>query len=66
MQLLRLARLMFGIPVGALAVKAGISAREVSRIERGDVRPKPETLAALDMAVVALVRARLREEGAAS
>ena len=62
MQLLRFARLVFGIPVCALAARAGISAREVSRIERGDVRPKPETLAALDTAFVALVRARFGAE----
>ncbi len=58
MQLLRLARVVFGIPVGALAAKAGISVREVSRIERGDVRPKPDTLDAIDAAFVALIRAR--------
>lgn len=59
---LRLARVVFGIPVGALAAKAGISAREVSRIERGDVRPKPDTLDAIDAAFVALVRARFGVE----
>ena len=66
MQLLRLARLVFGIPVGALAARAGVSAREVSRIESGHVRPKPDTLDAIDAAFVALVRARLHEEGAVS
>jgi predicted transcriptional regulator len=62
MQLLRLSRIVFGIPGSVLAAKAGVSAREVARIERGDVRPKADTLLALDGALVALVRARVREE----
>lgn len=62
MQLLRLARLMFGIPVNALAARAGLSVRELSRIERGDVRPKPATLEALDAAFLALVRSRVNGE----
>ena len=59
MQSLGLARRLLGIRLAHLATRAGISAREVSRIERGDVCPKLATLAALDAAFLALVRARL-------
>jgi transcriptional regulator with XRE-family HTH domain len=62
MQSLGFARRLLGIPLSDLAARAGLSVREVSRIERGDVRPKPATLEALDAAFVALVLARVNAE----
>lgn len=59
MKLLRVARLVLGIPVSALAARAGVSVRELARIERGEVRPKAETLAALDSAFMAVLQSRL-------
>lgn len=66
MKSLGLARRLLGIRLAALAERAGLSVREVARIERGDVLPKPATLAALDAAFVAIVLARLGQEGATS
>lgn len=59
MQVFRLARVMLSIPIGTLAARAGISTREVGRIERGEVQPKPATIAALDAAFLEVLRARL-------
>lgn len=59
MQTLRIARLVFGIPIAALAAKAGVSTKEISRIERGDVWPRAETFAAVDAAFVELLGSRL-------
>ena len=64
MQTLRIARLVFGIPLSALAAKAGVSTKEIARIERGDVWPRPETFAAVDAAFVELLGSRLDSAGA--
>ncbi len=55
----RLARLVLGIPLSVLAEHAGISSKELGRIERGEVHPRRETLAALNDAFAAVVTARL-------
>lgn len=59
MQALRIARLVFGIPLSALAAKSGVSRKEIARIERGDVWPRVETFAAIDLAFVALLGSRV-------
>ena len=59
MQALRIARLVFGIPLSVLAAKAGVSRKEIARIERGDVWPRAETFAAVDAAFVALLGSRV-------
>ncbi len=62
MRLLRTIRLVLGIPVHALAAEAGVSVRELHRLERGAVRPKHSTLAKLDAALEAILERRARHE----
>jgi hypothetical protein len=60
MQVIRVARLVLDIPAGLLAARAGLSARELHRIERGLVMPTSTTLRALDQAFLDLMAERLR------
>lgn len=43
----RAARLAAGLTLEAVAAKAGISVRSVTRVERAEHVPRPETLAAI-------------------
>ena len=47
-----------------LARRAGISVRELSRIEKGEVMPKREAAAALDRAFKQIIQARAAEDRA--
>jgi len=60
MRTLRIARLLLGVSAQDLARAADISTRELARIERGSVRPHPDTVDRLDAAFVNLFRARTR------
>jgi predicted transcriptional regulator len=63
METLRLVRCVFSIPARRLAAEAGVSEKELQRIERGTVAPQARTLTAIDEAFVRLIRQRV-EEGA--
>lgn len=55
MQIIRLLRSLFRIGQAELATAAGISVREMARIENCEVTPSPETLTAVDKALMAYV-----------
>ncbi|MFI5299926.1 MAG: hypothetical protein ACHREM_17700 [Polyangiales bacterium] len=61
MSAIRIARVLVGLPAGALAHEAAVSERELRRIERGEVEAKGATLRALDEALVRLIQRRLAE-----
>jgi transcriptional regulator with XRE-family HTH domain len=50
MKAVKTLRLLLNIPQAQLAESAGISARELSRIEKGQVYPSRETMTRLDAA----------------
>jgi predicted transcriptional regulator len=52
----KLARVLLGIGQTQLAKRAGISVRELARIEIGEVHPKAQASQALDAALVAIIR----------
>lgn len=61
MYVLKLLRVLLGIGQAQLAARAGISVRELARIERGDVRPSAPSMAAYDRAIEEIVEARAAE-----
>jgi predicted transcriptional regulator len=61
MQMLRIARLILGVPIARLSKVARVSAREIDRIERGAVAPQRATLERLDEALVTILRERKLE-----
>jgi predicted transcriptional regulator len=56
-------RSLMRISGAKLAAEAAVSMRELRRIERGDVRPRPETVDALARALAELLRRRISERG---
>jgi hypothetical protein len=58
MKALRILRALLGIPAGTLAVEAGVSVRELHRIEHRRVTPSAATLARLDDALARVLRRR--------
>jgi len=60
MKALRIARLLLGVSGEHLAREAGISTRELARIEQGSVRPHVDTLVRIDEALVRVLRGRRR------
>lgn len=59
MRILRLLRAVFSIPQVELARKAGLSVRELTRIEKGEVHVTKSALTALDEAVTSILIARI-------
>jgi predicted transcriptional regulator len=59
MRSLRLLRHLFAIQLNQLASEAGVSGREIRRVERAEVVPATATLVALDRALLKLVFQRL-------
>jgi transcriptional regulator with XRE-family HTH domain len=57
---LRLLRAVFRVKLSELAMAAGVSAREITRVENGQVSPARGTLERLDGALVTLVQARVK------
>ena len=55
---LKLLRVMLGIGQAQLATRAGISVRELARIESGEVQPSAPAWAAYDKALMEIVEAR--------
>ena len=53
---IKLLRVMLGIGQAQLAARAGISVRELARIESGEVHPRAPISQALDAALMAIVR----------
>ena len=53
---MKLARVMLNIGQAKLAARAGISVRELARIENGEVQPKALAAKAIDAALMAIVR----------
>ena len=58
MYTLKLLRVMLGIGQAQLATRAGISVRELARIEAGDIQPSAPAWAAYDKALMEIVQAR--------
>lgn len=61
MRLVRILRAVFGIPQKQLAERAGISVRELARIEEGEVAPKQRVLDELDRAARNIIDERVRD-----
>ena len=59
---IKILRVMLGIGQGKLAARAGISVRELARIENAEVTPRVPAAKALDAALMGIVRDRAREE----
>jgi predicted transcriptional regulator len=57
---IKLLRVMLGIGQGQLASRAGISVRELARIENAEVLPRAPAAKALDAALMKIVRERAR------
>jgi transcriptional regulator with XRE-family HTH domain len=55
---LKLLRVMLGIGQAQLASRAGISVRELARIESGEVQPSAPAWAAYDKALAEIIEAR--------
>ena len=55
---LKLLRVMLGVGQAQLAARAGISVRELARIESGEVQPSAPAWAAYDKALAEIVEAR--------
>ena len=64
MRLVRTLRNLLNIQQDELARRAGISARELSRIEKAVAVPTPETIAGLDAAFTKLLDERARASAA--
>lgn len=60
MRLVRTLRNLLNIGQEDLARRAGISPRELSRIEKGVAMPQPETITALDAAFTKTIDERVR------
>lgn len=60
MRLIKILRAFFGISRPDLCKASGISPRELTRIEAGEVLPKPTTLRRLDEAMTGLVLDRTK------
>ena len=58
---LKLIRVILGIGQGQLAARAGVSVRELARIENAEVMPRAPAAKALDAALIGIVRDRARE-----
>lgn len=55
---IRILRAVLAIPRKVIAQKSGVSYREITRVERGDVKPSIETLQAIDGAIASVVAER--------
>jgi transcriptional regulator with XRE-family HTH domain len=60
MRAVKLLRVVLGIGQQELATAAHLSVRELARIETGQTRPAPATMANLDVAFLAILDRRLR------
>lgn len=63
MKAVRKLRLILQVSQGQLADAAGISSRELARVEKGEVHPSRETAQRLDHAFDDIVNERLKTNG---
>lgn len=55
---IRVLRALLAIPRNVVAKASGVSYREITRIESGEVVPSMETLQSLDRALIDIIRSR--------
>jgi predicted transcriptional regulator len=58
MQMLRITRLLLGVPIRRLSQVAKVSAREIDRLEQRSVMPQRATMERLDDALMTIMRER--------